>query len=243
MNVKCMVTPALFLAMVATGCALTSKSDSVILHYFTPERVAPSPTPTSAVAPVGAALQLRLGRVTAAAYLRERIAFRDSDYEVGFYDDLRWTERPEAYVRRAMTRGLFQEQPIRQVVSGGAPTLDIDIIAFEELRAPRHAARVQITWTLYDSQTVVEQKTLLVEQAIREAVSNESATAVASALAAALDDAVKQVVTGVMTSLAAHPPVADMPPTPPATMGDHVPLDGGAPLRPHPRDSHRPPHL
>ena len=123
--------------LLATGCALTSKSDSVILRYFTPERVMAHGTAgaqVQGVPPGGAKMQLHLGRVVASSYLRERIAFRDSDYEIGYYDDLRWTERPDAYVRRAMMRGLFEEQSIGRLISGGGPTLDNDLTAFEELR-------------------------------------------------------------------------------------------------------------
>src|SRR4051794_38545045 len=51
-------------------------------------------------------LPLYLGRVGSSSYLRERVVFRDPDHKVGFYEDRRWTERPEAYVQRARERRL-----------------------------------------------------------------------------------------------------------------------------------------
>lgn len=207
---------ATLLLLATSGCALTSKSDSVILRYFTPERVGQRTAPPQPSVASATPLQLHLGRVAAASYLRERIAFRDSDYEVGFYDDLRWTERPEAYVRRAMIRGLFEDQPLQQVVTGAAPTLDVDLSAFEELRTPTHTARVEITWTLYNDHAVLVQKTLLAERPIVESKTSTGPAAVAIAMSDALADAVKQVVSGTMTALATIPsPVAPAVPTEP----------------------------
>ncbi len=196
---------ATLVAFSSVGCALTSKSDSVILHYFTPERVMSRAVAAAAPPASASNLSLRLGRVSAATYLRERIAFRDSDYEVGYYDDLRWTERPDAYVRRAMVRGLFEDQPIRQVISGPGPTLDIELNAFEELRIPRHAARVEITWILHDDQAVVLQKTRLVERTISAEKSSTSAGAVATAMSEALGEAVKTAVTDIVVVLSNAP--------------------------------------
>lgn len=202
------LTMGLGIAALAAGCALTSKSDSVILRYFTPERVSvrtPPPAPPAAASSAGPGLQLHLGRVVTVTYLRERIAFRDSDYEIGFYDDLRWTERPDAYVKRAMVRALFEDQPIKQIVSGSGPTLDVEVTAFEELRIPRHAARVEITWRLYDAFSVLAQKTVLVERPIAEPPSTINASAVATAMSEALSLAVKDAVAGVVVALPPSP--------------------------------------
>jgi cholesterol transport system auxiliary component len=80
--------------------------------------------------------ELRLGRVTAASYLGERIVFRDSNYELGYYEERRWTERPEAFLRRAVARALFEDRGLRRVVSGAATTLDIELTELTELRSP-----------------------------------------------------------------------------------------------------------
>ena len=195
------LTSVAIAALALGGCALTSKSDSVIFRYFTPERVVARAADAAPRAPSASHLQLRVGRVGASTYLKDRIAFRDSDYEVGYYDELRWTERPEAYVRRALVRALFEDQPIRQIISGPGPTVDVELSAFEELRAPRHAARVELTWILRDDQAVLLQRTFLVERPIVEAKSETSASAVATAMSEALGEAVKAMVTGIVAEL------------------------------------------
>ncbi len=99
------------------GCAVLLKSDPFVPRYFSPESAA---TRTDPIAPSG--LELRLGRVTAAAYLKERIVFRTSAYEVGYYEERRWTEMPESFIRRALSRALFDRRGIRQILYGAGTT-------------------------------------------------------------------------------------------------------------------------
>ncbi|HYJ08617.1 MAG TPA: hypothetical protein VEX18_06400, partial [Polyangiaceae bacterium] len=89
----------LFCALVTLqpSCALTSKADAMTPRYFNPQLAAVS---RSQAAP--RPFELRLGQVSSAAHLDERISFRINASEVGFYDDRRWTELPEAYLRRAL---------------------------------------------------------------------------------------------------------------------------------------------
>jgi len=84
------------LALPSTGCALTSKAEVLTARYFSAE---PARTARSPHAPAG--LELRLGQVSAASHLDERIAYRVGGSEMGFYEDQRWTENPEAYLRRS----------------------------------------------------------------------------------------------------------------------------------------------
>ncbi len=177
------------------GCALTSKSDSVVLRYFSPVSTLARTTTTDAEAPRAAPeLALRLGRVTAARHLKEKIAFRDSAYELGFYDDLRWTEKPEAYLRRALRTSLFEEHRVVQRVSGVGLTLDIDLDAFEELKTPHQAGRVGVTWTLRDDQVVLAEEAFVIERAFAPKGEGEP-TALIAALSGALDEAVTRIVT------------------------------------------------
>jgi hypothetical protein len=145
------------------GCALTSKSEPTPLRWFTPETG--TARLTSAGPDVAApALALRLGRITSGNHLRERIVHRESIYEVGLYEDLRWTERPEIYVRRELTRALFQDGRFRE--TNDAPTLDVEVLAFDELRLPRvHAARVAVALTLHREGRLLEE-TLTVDEPI-----------------------------------------------------------------------------
>src|SRR4051812_5919368 len=104
---KTIILPC-YLLFAFGGCALLSKSDVPTRRYFSPELLAPA---TRGVARSNA--ELKLGRVTASPSISERIMFRESIHEVGYYDDRLWTERPEAYLHRALTRVLFEEQGLR----------------------------------------------------------------------------------------------------------------------------------
>ena len=117
------------------GCALTSKADVVSPRYFSPEPAAGTRSPKATDK-----LELRLGQVSSASHLDERIAYRVGGAEMGFYDDRRWTENPEAYLRRALERDLFEERGLSRIVTGGTPILDIELTAFEELRGQADAS-------------------------------------------------------------------------------------------------------
>ena len=116
-----------------------------------------------------AGLELRLGRVNADAYIKDRIVHRDSAYEVGYYDDRVWTEKPEAYVRRALARALFDERGVTQLLSGVGATLDVDVVAFEEVRAPAHVARIELVYVVYDDRVVRLSRSVVVERPIAPA--------------------------------------------------------------------------
>jgi ABC-type uncharacterized transport system auxiliary subunit len=199
------VCAALFAALSSAtlGCAFFTKSDPVVVRYFTPEGLG-SPAGPSARFTAGttspAAVDLRIGRINSASYLRDRIAFRDESFEIGYYERLRWTEKPEAYLRRALGRALFQEQGVHQIVSGPGPTLEVDLDAFEELKSPRHAARIQVTWLLHDEQRVQFQETFTIERPIPSGDVSGSG-GIAPAMAEAFEQAVQRVVGRVMLVL------------------------------------------
>ncbi len=183
------------------GCALTSKSDSIVLRYFSPvtvtQRTTAAQTDDRRAPPE---IALRLGRVNGARHLKEKIAYRDSAYELAFYDELRWTDKPEAFVRRALRGALFEEHRARQLVGGGGLTLDVDLDAFEEIKAPRHAARVSVTWTLRDDQLVLAEESFLIERAFAPRGEGDGPAALVAALSGALDDAVARIVARVLVS-------------------------------------------
>lgn len=180
------------------GCALFSKGEVKTRRYFSPDL----PAATLVDAPAGSALELRLGRVTASAYIAERIMFRESDHEVGFYDDRLWTEKPEAYLRRALSRVLFEEQGLRRVVRGAAPTLEVELISFEEVMAPVHLGRVKLAFSLSDERIVSIQQTLSVERPIAASTPVAEPSAVAQAMGEALREAVYGISGRVVSDLA-----------------------------------------
>src|SRR6185436_5751354 len=115
------VAVAIALALAALGCALTGKSDAMVPRFFTLEPAAHATTTTAARVGAASAPQLRLGRVTAADHIEQPIIYRQSEREIGFYDDRLWSEKPDAYLGRALGRVLFEEKGLRRAVAGRAP--------------------------------------------------------------------------------------------------------------------------
>jgi cholesterol transport system auxiliary component len=196
----------LLMLVMCAGCSLLSKSEPTVVRYFTPEYSPPAPSVAAARNDGGARIplgpksaELRLGRVNAASYLRDKIVFRQLDHEIGYYEDFRWTERPEAYLRRALVHALFEEQGLRQSVSGPGLILEIELHAFDELRSPRRVARVSLTWLLRDERSVFAQDSVAVEHPLRESTDMAS---VARGLSQALSLAVARVVDAVLLELA-----------------------------------------
>ena len=195
-------------ALTTSACALTSKADIVDVRYFSPERVKPQlKGPDSTAAPGAAApdgaLRVRLGRVSSGPNLRERIAYRNAAHELGYYDGLQWAERPETYVRRELGHSLFEAHRIHHVLSGASPTLDVEVIAFDDLRlGTTRAARVQLKIILYDDNGVMLEDTLTVDHPV--AGDKPKIEDVVAAMGTALDAAANQVTLRVQEALAAR---------------------------------------
>ena len=189
------------LALLLSGCSLLSTRHPAKIRYFTPEEVTP-PGETTVAEPGD--LEVRLAHIQAASYIQDRIAFRDAGTEIGYYGNLRWSEPPEDYLRRALARALFEQRGVREIVSGGGPSLEIDLEGFEELKAPRHAARVVVTWRLRADHHVVRQKTVVVERPLHGDADTDkvaNAQAVAAGIAGALGEAVDHIVADVVHEL------------------------------------------
>ncbi len=180
------------------SCALTSKADALSPRYF-------SPQPVDAVSSPKAprAYELRLGQVSSASHLDERIAYRVGGSEMGFYDDRRWTEIPEAYLRRALERDLFEERGLSRIVTGEGPTLDVELTAFEELRGSPEAARVTLTFSLRDGRTSFIERTLDVEQPVLNRLAADPVQRLTQTMTEALRDAVRQIGDEVVARLSA----------------------------------------
>jgi ABC-type uncharacterized transport system auxiliary subunit len=191
-----------------TGCALTSKADLVDIRYFSPERVkaelaseAPPTTPEEA-------FRVRLGRVSSGSNLRERIAYRDDEYELGYYEELRWAERPETYVRRDLARSLFETHGFHRVLSGDAPTLEVEVLAFDDQRlSTGRSARVQLRVILYEDAGVLFEDTLTFDRRVArdEPMIEDVIAAMASALEAASEDVSRRVHKALEARAAATP--------------------------------------
>jgi uncharacterized lipoprotein YmbA len=185
------------------SCALTSKSEVFSPRYFSPE-----PISGARSAKLAEPLELRLGQVSAASHLDERIAYRVGGAEMGFYEDQRWTENPEAYLRRALERDLFENRGLSRIVAGGAPILDIELTAFEELRGQPTRARVAVAFSLRDDRRSFAERTLELERPVRDRPGTDAAQSLAQTLTATLDEAVRQVGDEVVKNLQMVRPAA-----------------------------------
>ncbi|MFQ5515053.1 MAG: ABC-type transport auxiliary lipoprotein family protein [Myxococcota bacterium] len=153
---------ALLLSL-ATGCLLGRPPEPP--RYFRPEPVDRDAPPTLSSGPKAT---LRLQRVTEASHLGERIVWRVSDVEFGFYDSRRWTERPAHYVEEALSRELFEIRGLRRARAGRHASLEVELLSFDEVLEPEHSARVELRVLLTDPEHLS-----LLERRYREEVSLE----------------------------------------------------------------------
>lgn len=191
----------LLLSLGLAGCSfsLMQKSTPMERRYFSPELTSAVVTETSS--PRESAPRVRLGRITPSANLRGRIVYRAKAHELGEYDDLRWSDAPEAYVRRALTRALFVEHRVQSASSGSVPVLDVELVSFEEVRRPHGAAgAVEMTYTVTDGGEVI----LVGRSRIEREAASGSIDAVVDAIAAALDASAKEVAGATVAALDAR---------------------------------------
>ena len=145
------------------GCALMSRGKSLDVRWYTAEQ----PRESLGVAEIQGGCPLRLGHLTSGTDLGTRIAFGDGVYQVGYYEDLRWTEHPGQYVQRALERALFESGIFWSAMTGPAPTLDVELLDFKEIKSPMvHAARVAVrVFVVSDAEQHFE-RTVVVSQPV-----------------------------------------------------------------------------
>ncbi len=193
---RALIADRLSLIAVLAGCALTSKSTPVEYRYFSPELAQTAP---SHEAPRAA---IRLGRITPAEHLRGAIVHRDSAVELAPYETLRWSEGPDVYVRRALVRSLFEARPLEQAVAGDVATLDVEVVAFEEVRhGEQRAGRVELRYVLHDNHRVIDRGVVHAEHACAD----HRIEAVVAEIGRALEDAAAQLGDRVVETAPAQP--------------------------------------
>jgi len=184
---------ALPLLLLLDGCALTSKGTPMEVRYFSPESIDVHHAARQTLPPVA---RLHVGDLTSSANLRYPIVHRESAVELDLYETLRWTENPEDYVRRSLSRALFDDGQLEEVVGGAALTLDVEVIAFEEIRREnRHFGRVQLGYRLHDERLVLANGVVTVERDASSAAIEPVVAAIGSAMDAATSELAKNVVT------------------------------------------------
>jgi ABC-type uncharacterized transport system auxiliary subunit len=187
---------ALVAAVLAAGC-ITAQPPAEP-RYFTP--VVPH---ASAVDPArgGESSPLRVRRVRAAAYLRDRMVWRRG-VEIGFHELLRWTESPAHFAQAALEDELFERRGFQRTSSMTAATLESSLEAFDELLGPAHEAAVALDVVLTDARggTLIDRTF-----EARRPIASDDPKEVADALGAALAQVVSEVGAQVAQSLASHP--------------------------------------
>lgn len=154
-------------------------------RYFTP--VAP-PVARADALPARAGAELRLRRVFASDYLRDRMVWRRGA-EVGFHDLLRWTEPPANYVQSRLEQELFVRRGLRRVTRPGAPSLTVELLAFDEVLEPAREALVTLSALLTDpSQVAFLERSISVRRPIAGERAEDVALALGEALAQAVDE-------------------------------------------------------
>jgi cholesterol transport system auxiliary component len=183
-------------ALCLAGCALTSRSEPMRIRYYTIDATSADRMPTRA----RDNLELRLGRIDASNHLSEEIAVRNGTHELEYFDDRRWTEKPQEYLRRALAQALFQQRGVTRVFSGPALSLDVELVEFEQVLGDQPRVRMQAIATLRDERRSLFQETFSVERPIAAGGADEAEQA-ASAFAAALLDVVDKLSERVLASL------------------------------------------
>ena len=210
------------LALPLAGCAFFGKAAPLDVRYFTLDEGSPQSRPAATAPGVAAGKKLRLGSVTAAAHLRERLVFRDSPVELGYHELSRWSERPDAYVRRGISRALYQERGVEQVLSGGGHVLDVDLLSLDEFKGDASKVRVTLAIALHDDVHVVLENQITVEKPI--AKSGDMVSTV-EAFRDALREAIGQAADQTVAKLEITP---DPPPSADRVEGASALQDGGA---------------
>jgi ABC-type uncharacterized transport system auxiliary subunit len=197
----CTLIACAITALVACSCAFLSKGDQGAARFFTIEQTPSASEAVTAPTTPKQSVDLRLGRITGAPHLDERLVFRNSAYEVNYYRERRWTEPPAQCLKRLLARALFETRGLRQVVGGAGPTFDAYLAAFDEIRFPQRVARVQLTARLHDDRVVLWEETLTVDRPVVEQAGGDVAAATVEALGEAMQAVVDNVADRVVREL------------------------------------------
>ncbi len=185
-------------AVSLAACLLGSPPDPP--RYFQPV------LPVRAAAPAhgaggseAAAAPLRLARMRSSAYLSERMVWRVSDVEFGFYDSRRWTEHPPHFVEQHLSRELFEVRGLRRARAGRVPILDVELLAFDEVLEPEHETRIVLRAILMDGQNLSLLERTYTEV---EALEDGDPASVTHSMGRALDRIVQRVANDIQAALA-----------------------------------------
>ena len=164
-------------------------------------RLPPSHPGFTALLPAGLGGHRCDRRVRSEPFLGERIVWRVSEVEYGLYEQRRWIDLPAHYVERALRTRLRATPGLRLTNDPRAVGLRVDVLAFDDVLAPTHAANVALGVALEDP---VRGRLFVRTFDARVGIENGDPTSMAKAMGQALDDAVAQVADAVRLSVQAH---------------------------------------
>lgn len=180
----------LHLALLLAGCLnlgrLTGPAATLHVRTFTPEVPQGAPGLVDPPERETGTPTLKLLPVQSGAALRKRILHRVSPTEVDAYEDKRWTENPEEYLRRSLAHALFSEHPVVETVSGESPTLAVELVAFEELGTGTcRRGRVQLLYRLEEHGAVRTSGVVTIERPAKKDDIEDVVLAIGQAMDAA----------------------------------------------------------
>jgi ABC-type uncharacterized transport system auxiliary subunit len=170
-------------ALLASGCLLSGKTEAP--RYYRPALGLPRRAADAKLKDVA----IRVRKVHAAPHLGDRIVWRASAVELGFYESRRWIDGPADVVERAVEEELFGALGMRPA-SSGACTLELELSEFDEVIAPAHEAEVVLGLELVDaSGHRLARETLVARKPV---AGDDDPADLARAMGAAVDDVVRQ---------------------------------------------------
>lgn len=145
---------------------------------------------------------VRLRSVTGAPFLRERIVWRSSPVEYHFYEQRRWLELPATYVERALLAELRSSPGLKLSDDSGVPVLSATVVAFDEIKAPAHVAKVGVKVAVKDA----DRRTRLDREfTAEEPIPDEDPLTLAATMSRALAQVAAQIGSAVTADLASTP--------------------------------------
>ncbi|HEX6241043.1 MAG TPA: ABC-type transport auxiliary lipoprotein family protein, partial [Polyangiales bacterium] len=160
--------------------------------------------PASAQSASGPAQRLRLGRVSAARHIDRRFIERTGAHEIRYHDEWRWTDQPDTFLTRALSRDLFERAGLVQAFSGAAPTLDVELTALEQRSAGGgKRAYASVLAALHDDREQLWRKSFEIETGVG---SGDQAEALADAMGKTLAQLCAQITQQTVGTLNASSP-------------------------------------
>jgi len=156
------------------------------------------------------------------SYMRERVVWRVSPVEYGFYEQRRWHELPTSYVERALEAAFRKSARVRLSDDLRVPSLRITVTAFDDVLAPTHVALVEATASLRDPHGQ-----LLLERPFSAEVpiADDNPATMARAMGGALDVVATQIADAIADAASPSPGAA--PPTKRAVHKERPSRSGG----------------